>query len=80
MREGGGGGKFLNFFGQKLIFFIDLKSQKKIGQSDKRSRSNSPSLEKVVLRPPPADRVNEWQVQKPNQIRRGLVDILSGLF
>ena len=59
MREGGGGGKFLNFFGQKLIFLIDLKSQKKLGQSDKRSRSNSPSLEKVVLRAPPpgADRV-----------------------
>ena len=35
MREGGGGGKFLNFFGQKLIFLIDLKSQKQFGQSDK---------------------------------------------
>ena len=49
MREGGGGGKFLHFFGQKLIFLIDLKIQKKLGQSDKRSRSNSPSQEKGVL-------------------------------
>ena len=43
------------FFGRKLIFFIDLKSQKKIGQSDMRSRSNSPSREEVA--PLGADRV-----------------------
>ena len=35
MREAGGGAKFSNFFGQKLMFLIDLKSQKKLGQSDK---------------------------------------------
>ena len=33
----------------KFVFTIDMKSQKTLGQSDKRSRSNSPSLEKVVL-------------------------------
>ena len=46
------------FFGHSLIFIIDMKSQKKLVQSDKRSMSKSPSLEKVVLRAPPgADRV-----------------------
>ena len=53
MREGGGGGKYLKKNGQKLIVLIDLKSQKKLGQSDKWCRSNSPSLEKVVLRARP---------------------------
>ena len=54
MREGGDAQHFLIFVVvEKLIFVIDLKSQKKLGQSDKRSRSNSPSREKVVLRAPP---------------------------
>ena len=59
MREGCDVQIFEFFSGQNLIILIDLQSQKKLGQSDKRSRNNSPSIEKVVLRAPPgADRIN----------------------